>query len=275
MTQEKPVIMDGNAVANRRLSRLAKASAPHTLGIVVATNDAATNSYVSRKRELAERIGWQCRITKLPTTAAQPDIIEAIQGFNRDRTIDGLIVQLPLPKGVNPELVFATVDPRKDADGLHPNNLQALYDGNPHIIPATPRGILELLAAYDLPVSGRKVTVVGQGRLTGHPLSALLEQRGAKVTRADRSTKNLAETTRAADILVVATGNPGLITADMVGKNAVVVDVGINRMKDGVTGDVDFDSVKPKVSAITPVPGGVGPMTVVSLLENVHDLAKN
>lgn len=276
MAERKPTIIDGTTVAARRLDQLRDRTKRRlTLGIITATDDPATRTYVGRKREAAERLGWRCRIVELPPTASQPEVLEAVSAFNDDPAVDAYIVQLPLPDSVDHTAVFSAVDPAKDADGLSAKNLEALYAGQPALVPATPRGILELLEAYDISVSGRKATVVGQGMLTGRPLAALLEQRGAEVTRADQSTGDLGAATRTADILVVATGNIDLITADMVKEGAVVIDVGINQLQVGITGDVDFDSVKRKASAITPVPGGVGPMTVVSLLENVSDIAKN
>lgn len=271
----KAEIIDGTKVAAEHMKRLAeRTEQPLGLGIIVATDNPATEKYVGRKQEAAEKLGWRCDITRLAADATEADVIAAAEAFNADQDVDGYIVQLPLPDGVAQERVFAAVEPTKDADGLSPQNLEHLYAGEPAVVPATPRGILTLLEEYQIPVEGRNVTVVGQGKLTGEPLSALLEQRGAHVTRADKSTADLATATRTADVLVVATGNIDLITADMVKKGAAIIDVGINKLEAGVVGDVDFDGVKGKVSAITPVPGGVGPMTVVSLLENVYDLAQ-
>ncbi|MSU76091.1 bifunctional 5,10-methylenetetrahydrofolate dehydrogenase/5,10-methenyltetrahydrofolate cyclohydrolase [Patescibacteria group bacterium] len=275
MAERKPVIIDGTAIAAKHLKRLAEASdRPLGLGIIVATDNPATETYVGYKQVAAKDLGWRCDTKDLGPTATQTDLIAAAEAFNANKEIDGYIVQLPLPDGVNEREVFATVDAAKDADGLTPENLRRLEAGEPGVIPATPRGILTLLEEYNISIEDRNVTVVGQGKLTGGPLSILLEQRGAKVTRVDRSTADLAAATKSADVLIVATGNVDLITADMVKEGVAIIDVGINKLEDGVTGDVDFEGVKAKASAITPVPGGVGPMTVASLLENVYDLSR-
>lgn len=272
---EKPLVIDGIAVRDRRAAELARKSKKSLcLGIIVATDDAATTRYVSEKEKLAERVGWQTRVTRLPADAAENELLDACTAYNKDSTIDGYIVQLPLPTGVAERAVFATVDPTKDADGLNPENLRRLYAGTPTVIPATPRGILTLLTEYDILIGGRAVTVVGQGKLTGKPLAALLEQRGAVVMRVDKSTGDPGAATRSADIVVAAAGQPGLITGDMVKEGVVVIDVGVNKLATQLVGDVDYAAVSRKAAAITPVPGGVGPMTVISLLENLFDLSQ-
>lgn len=275
MPEQVPQIIDGKATAAKHLKRLAEASSePLGIGIIVATDDPATKRYISGKRLAAEQLGWRCEVTQLGPTASLEEIATACQAFNQNQSIDGYIVQLPLPAGVDSEKVFAAVDVAKDADGLTRTNLDRLYAGAPAIIPATSKGILSLLEDYHIPIAGRTITVVGQGELTGKPLAALLEQKDALVTRADKDTTDLAAATRTADILVVATGNAGLITGEMVKSGVVVIDVGINKSGAGIVGDVDYESVSRKVSAITPVPGGVGPMTVASLLENVYELSQ-
>jgi methylenetetrahydrofolate dehydrogenase (NADP+)/methenyltetrahydrofolate cyclohydrolase len=269
--------IDGTAVAARRLRELAERlnGATPGLGILVATENPATATYVERKQRQAAEVGITARAHHLTPDSTQAEIIAACQRLNQDAAVAGYIVQRPLPEGVDVDTVLAAVAPEKDADGLTPRNLERLYAGEPAVIPATPKGILTLLEAYEIPINGRTVTVVGQGRLTGKPLAALLEQQGATVIRCDKSTADLGAETRKGDIVVVATGQPGLLTAEMVKDGVVVVDVGISRLAGKTVGDVDYEGVSRKAAAITPVPGGVGPMTVVSLLENVAELAHN
>ena len=269
-------IMDGTATAGRRLSALKKRVASYdlTLGIILATDNPATAKYVAAKERQGAEAGIAVYVRRLSADSSEEAIIAVCQELNQDEQIDAYIVQLPLPDGVNPDHALAAVDPTKDADGLSPANLARLYAGDPAVVPATPRGILTLLEAYDISVAGRIITVVGQGRLTGKPLAALLETRGATVIRCDKSTADLAAETRKGEIVVVAAGQPGLITAEMVRDRAVVIDVGVTKLETGTVGDVDYAGVSQKARAITPVPGGVGPMTVVSLLENVAELAE-
>lgn len=269
-------IIDGKAVAAKRLRALAERVAGRKigLGIVVATENPATRNYVAQKQRQAETVGYSVTIRDLESDSSLEQIVSACEELNADDSVDGYIVQLPLPEGVDVDKALVAVAPGKDADGLAPANLKRLYAGEPAVVPATPKGILNLLAAYKIPVAGQKITVVGQGRLAGRPLSALLEQRGARVTRCDKLTKDLPAGTRTADVLIVAAGHPGLITADMVKEGVAVIDVGISQVDGATVGDVDFAAVSKKAAAITPVPGGVGPMTVVSLLENVADLAE-
>lgn len=273
----RPIIIDGKAIAAERTRVLAERVAGQKigLGILVATDDPATAQYVAAKRRQAETIGFSVTIQELSPGSSLKTVTAACEALNTDSSVDGYIVQLPLPEGVDVDQALAAVAPDKDADGLTPANLERLEAGEPSVIPATPKGILSLLEAYKIPVQDRNVTVVGQGRLTGKPLATLLEQRGAIVTRCDKSTPDLPAATRTADLLVVATGQPGLITGDMVKEGAAVIDVGITRIDGEIVGDVDFAEVSKQASAITPVPGGVGPMTVVSLLENVVVLAES
>lgn len=273
---ERATIIDGKAVAERKRAELRERLAGQQvcLGVLVATDNPATANYVEQKRLQAADVGIATKVMSLSPDSTQDQIIAACKSLNHDPAVDGYIVQLPLPDNVDVDSVLTQVDPAKDADGLSPQNLQRLYAGAPGILPATPRGILSLLEAYDVAVDGKTATVVGQGRLTGKPLSALLEQRGATVLRCDKSTADISAETRQADIVVVATGQPGLLQAEMVKAGAVVIDVGISKLAGKTVGDVVYEDVAQKASAITPVPGGVGPMTVVSLLENVSELAE-
>ncbi len=272
-----PVILDGTAAAERRLRRLARRAGTGPgpgLGIIVATDNRATYTYIEQKRRRAEAVGCRVVIDDLGPRATERELLEACARMNRSRRVTGYIVQLPLPRGIDPIRIFAAVDPAKDADGLSPENLGRLYTARPGILPATPKGILELLRDYRIDPKGMHATVVGKGLLTGLPLATLLSHRGATVTSCDKLTKDLSAHTRTADLVITAAGKPGLITARMVRKGAVVVDVGATRVKTRLSGDVDFGGVSKKARAITPVPGGVGPMTVVSLLENVYVLAE-
>ncbi len=273
----EPVILDGTRAAAHRLKRLARRKTVRKpgLGIVVATGNAATHTYIDQKRRRAEEVGYRVTVDDLGPRATKSMLLGACARMNRNRGVTGYIVQLPLPRGIDPLDIFTAVDPAKDADGLTPENLGRLYTDRPGILPATPKGILELLGDYRIGLKGLRATVVGKGLLTGLPLATLLSHRGATVTSCDKHTTDLSAHTRAADLLIVAVGSPGLINARMVARGATVVDVGATRLKTRLSGDVSFASVSRKAGAITPVPGGVGPMTVVSLLENVHELAEN
>lgn len=268
-------LLDGTKTATERKQQLAERLAGTLgLGIIVANSDPATRSYIASKHAAAEGIGMEVTLVDLGGEATQEEVVAACRAFNDDSHITGYIVQLPLPEGVDQMRVFSEIDPSKDADGLTPLNLGFVALGHPRIIPATPKGVLTLLDAYGIELRGTQAVMVGKGLLTGLPLSSLLAHRGATVTLCDSHTPDIAEHTRQAEILISATGVPGLITADMVRENAVVVDIGTVRQEEGLKGDVAFDEVAPKTEAITPVPGGVGPMTVVSLLENVYELSK-
>lgn len=271
------MILDGAKLAASKRTELAAKvtglSFQPGLGIIVATDNPATAAYIARKQAGAEEVGFLTKVTQLSPTATAEEIAAACQEFNADPQITGYIVQLPLPPGIDKLGILAAVDPSKDADGLSPLNLGYLAAGAPRIVPATPRGVLTLLESNDIVLRGRTVAILGKGFLVGAPLSVLLAQRGATVTTCDSKTRNTAFHTLASDIIITAVGVAGLLTADMVTEGAVVVDVGMVKTENGLRGDVDFEPVAAKASAITPVPGGVGPMTVVSLLENVYDLA--
>lgn len=269
------MIIDGKKIAAERQEVLAKKVKNHLcLGIIVATDNQATHTYVRSKQKTAEAVGYRAVIENLGPDATEQTVLAACEKFNQNPDITGYIVQLPLPQGVDPLKVGAAIDPAKDADGLTPTNLGYLFTKQERVLPATPKGILTLLESVGEPVSGREVTVVGKGLLVGLPIAALLSNRGATVTSCDSKTRDLAAHTKAAEILITAVGKPGLITGEMVGNGAVVIDVGTTKLDETLKGDVDFASVEPKAKAITPVPGGVGPMTVISLLENVYELSK-
>ncbi len=255
------------------------------LAVIIVGNDPASETYVASKIKSCSEVGFLSRDLRLPETTTEQELLQAIDDLNRDQTIDGFIVQLPLPKHISEEKIIAAIDPNKDVDGFHPYNVGRLSLGLDTFVSATPAGIIEILERYNIETSGKEVVVVGRSNIVGTPVSLLLSRKAkrgdATVTICHSRTKDLAAVCRRADILVVAIGRAEMITADMVKEGAVVIDVGIHRVastttKSGfkLTGDVDFKTVAAKVSAYTPVPGGVGPMTIVSLLRNTLKAAK-
>lgn len=245
------------------------------LTVILVGKDPASQIYVRRKRETAESIGINSICVTLPQSTTEEELVETIKRFNEDENIDGILVQLPLPSHINTHRIIETIRPDKDVDGFHPENVGRLATGiGRGIIPCTPLGIWLMLKHYNIDVFGKDVVVVGASNIVGKPMSLVfLKDERATVTVCHKNTKDLSFHTKKADILVVAVGKPNLITADMVKEGVVVIDVGINRLENGkIVGDVDFENVKEKSYAITPVPGGVGPMTVVSLLVNTLHL---
>jgi methylenetetrahydrofolate dehydrogenase (NADP+)/methenyltetrahydrofolate cyclohydrolase len=245
------------------------------LAVILVGDDPASQIYVRNKKRAADEVGINSRDYLFPQGCTQAELLETIAGINRDRSIHGVLLQLPLPKGMDEDQAVAAIAPEKDADGLHPTNLGQLLAGKPGAIPCTPAGCIEILDHYGIPIEGAEAVVVGRSRLVGKPLAQLLLARHATVTMCHTRTRDLAGHCRRADILCVAAGRPGVITGDMVRDGAVVIDVGVNRLPTGkVTGDVQFDSVSPKARAITPVPGGVGPMTIAMLMRNTARAAR-
>lgn len=274
------LILDGKAVAAQVKEEVSAevASLPYQPGLatVLVGDDPASHTYVRGKRSDAEQVGIHSIHHELPATTPQGEVESLIDDLNRDHAVDGILVQLPLPPGLDGEAVVRRIDPDKDVDGLHPYNLGLLVLGRRGLRPCTPSGVLRILDHYGISTVGVRAVVVGRSFLVGRPLALMLSERGADatVTVAHSRTEDLAEMTRSGDILVAAAGAARLITADHVGKGAVVVDVGITRTDDGLVGDVDFDSVVEVASAITPVPGGVGPMTRAMLLANTLTAAR-
>jgi methylenetetrahydrofolate dehydrogenase (NADP+)/methenyltetrahydrofolate cyclohydrolase len=267
-------LIDGVAVARERAETLKQRLAPNvTLGIILATDNAATKRYVAAKQKVADTLGVSLRVESLGATATKAEIIAACSRFNKDTGITAYIVQLPLPDSVEPRAIFAAVDPAKDADGLTATHLGKMVAGSSTVLPATARGVLSLLDHYGVPLTGATVTVIGRGMLAGLPCAIALGHRGATVTSCDTHTQDLVAATRGADIVVSAAGHPGLLTARMVKPGAVVIDIGTTQVGDALVGDVVFDDVRKVAGLISPVPGGVGPLTVISLFENLHDLA--
>lgn len=293
-----PIIIDGKStaaaikaeIAEKVAARVAQGKrAPHLAAILVG-HDGGSETYVASKIKACAECGFGSTLIRLestPDAPLKPDVLMAeIEKLNANPEIDGFIVQLPLPKHIDEQAVIEAIDPAKDVDGFHPVNVGRQSVGLPCFHSATPAGIVELLHRHGISPAGKRVVIIGRSNIVGKPLAAMLMQKGAKadatVTVCHSHTPNLAEITRSADIVVAAIGRPGFVTADMVSDGAVVVDVGTTRVPDAtrksgfrLRGDVDYDAVAPKCSAITPVPGGVGPMTIVSLMLNTLQAAEN
>lgn len=276
-------ILSGREVAEvvraevaERVAALAAAGKSVGLATVLIGDDPASKIYVANKHKAAQAAGMISIDRHLPATVAQEEVEALVHGLNLDDQVDGMIVQLPLPEGLDGDRAVLAIDPAKDADGLHPYNLGMLMLGRTTVVPATPSGIMRILEHYEIETEGKYAVVVGRSFLVGRPISLLLAAKGADatVTMAHSRTKPLEAVTRTADILVVAAGQPGLIGPDAVKPGAVVIDVGTNRTDEGLVGDVDFAAVSEVAGAITPVPGGVGPMTIASLLANTVEAAE-
>jgi methylenetetrahydrofolate dehydrogenase (NADP+)/methenyltetrahydrofolate cyclohydrolase len=268
--------MDGKALAERvRAEVKEEVSALGELGLatVLVGEDAASQIYIRRKHEAAEEVGIQSTDVRLPDDTTQDDLLERIAELNGDSSVHGILVQLPLPDQLDEAAIIRAVDPAKDVDGLHPLNAGQLYLGRPTLVPATPVGIMALLAEYDIELTGARAVVVGRSDIVGKPVAHLLLQQHATVTICHSRTRDLARETLDADVLVVAVGHSALVTADMVKVGATVVDVGMNRTEAGLTGDVD-PAAMDVAGHMTPVPGGVGPMTIASLLANTVRAAR-
>ena len=284
-------ILDGKGMAAELRAEIAgavadmKASTGRApgLAVVLVGDDPASRSYVTAKGKACAAAGIRSREIALPATAAREEILAAVRALNADDEIDGILVQLPLPDAAIEREVIEAIDPAKDVDGFHPANVGRLVLGLPSFVPCTPSGVLEILRRAGVPLAGASVVVIGRSQIVGRPLSILLSQKGvdATVTLCHTRTKDLARFTREADIVVAAAGRPRTVTADMVRPGAVVIDVGVNRVPDPskasghrLAGDVDFEAVASKAAAITPVPGGVGPMTIAMLLRNTVEAAR-
>jgi len=251
---------------------------PHLAAVLVG-NDGASLTYIGSKVRSCEQVGFQSTLVRLEESISEEALLEEIAKLNADPSIDGYIVQLPLPKHINEERILMAVDPVKDVDGFHPSNFGKMALEMQAFIPATPFGIVELLKRYELDIQGKECVVIGRSHIVGRPISILLSQKGvvgnATVTLTHSRSKNIEQLTRKADIVISALGIPEFLKADMVKDGAIIIDVGITRVADDthpkgylIKGDVDFDEVAPKASYITPVPGGVGPMTIAMLLKN-------
>lgn len=245
------------------------------LAVILVGEDPASQVYVRNKERAANNIGMYSVVYRLPETTSEADLITKIEELNHDDKVHGILVQLPLPKHINEDLVLDTIDPAKDVDGFHPMNLGNLFAGKPTMIPCTPAGIMELIKLSGIDLAGKNAVIIGRSNIVGKPMAHLLLQANATVTICHSKTKDLPKVAKQADVLVVAIGRANFVTADFVKEGAVVIDVGINRDENNkLTGDVKFDEVAPLTSYITPVPGGVGPMTITMLMRQTIDAAK-
>lgn len=278
------MLIDGRAVAKEinantaeRVKRLANDGIIPGLAVILVGEDQASKIYTRMKDKKAKELGIHSVLSVYPDDVRQDELLHDIRRFNEDETINGILIQEPLPKHLDGSVLLNAIDPRKDVDGFHPFNIGCLYANANENYPVscTPRGIMSLLKHYQVQLEGAHAVVVGRSIIVGKPMAALLDNANATVTVVNRHTKNLSEITKQADILIVATGVKHLVTGEMVKKGAVVIDVGIHRLADkSLTGDVDFESVAPVAGLITPVPGGVGPMTIATLMEQTVDLTE-
>lgn len=286
-------LLDGKKLSDEILTEIAQEVAvlkaegkktPHLAAILVG-NDGASETYVASKVRNCEKVGFDSTLIRLEADISEKELLEKIEELNQSKEIDGFIVQLPLPKHINEEKITLAIHPDKDVDGFHPQNIGKMVLGLPTYLPATPNGVMEMLKRYNIDTVGKKCVVLGRSNIVGTPMSILMSRAtdpgNATVTICHSKTQNLAEITKEADILIVAIGRPEFITGDMVKTGATLVDVGIHRISDStkksgfrLVGDVKFDEVAPKTSFITPVPGGVGLMTICSLLQNTLKSAK-
>lgn len=275
-------IIDGKQIAKEvraeiaaECAELKKKGIVPGLAVVIVGTDPASQVYVRNKKKACEEVGFRSEVFELPEETTEEELLALVKKLNEDVNIHGILVQLPLPKHLDDEVIIANIDPKKDVDAFHPSNVGKIMIGNYDFLPCTPAGVMVLLEKSGIDVSGKECVVVGRSNIVGKPQAMLLLHANGTVTICHSRTKDLAEVTRRADILVVAIGKADFITGDMVKDGAVVIDVGMNRKADGkLTGDVDFATVEPKASYITPVPGGVGPMTITMLLRNTLTSAK-
>ena len=269
-------IIDGKELSKKlkeqmkdRVAQMRQQGIVPKLVVVLVGNNSASEVYVRNKHKACGEVGIESEVIKMPEETTQQELLDVVKGLNEDRTVDGILVQLPLPGQINEKVVLRSILPEKDVDGFHPVNVGLLSIGGDCYAPATPSGIIAMFKEYGIEIAGKHCVIIGRSNIVGKPMAALLLRHNATVTVCHSKTQNLGELTRQADIVIVATGHRHTLTADMVKEGAVVIDVGMNRNELGkLCGDVDFDEVKEKASFITPVPGGVGPMTITELLEN-------
>lgn len=276
--------LDGRVVSDFLLSqvkeeieKLKAAGAPPKLVVIVVGNNPASQVYVGKKEEACAKVGMLSERMSLPDTISQDELLEKIEELNEDETVTGMIVQLPLPRGVDAAKVIKAINPYKDVDGFHAYNVGKMFLSKDFedMAPCTPKGITKILDYYKIDVGGLDCVVIGRSNIVGKPMAMMLLNRDATVTCCHSRTRNLLKYTKDADVIVVAVGKANFLTADMVKEGAIVIDVGMNRLENGkLAGDADYESLKDKVAAITPVPGGVGPMTVACLLSNTVTAAK-
>ncbi|HEL9629073.1 TPA: bifunctional methylenetetrahydrofolate dehydrogenase/methenyltetrahydrofolate cyclohydrolase [Streptococcus suis] len=273
-------VIDGKALAVKMQTALAEKTAQLKeekglvpgLVVILVGEDPASQVYVRNKERSALAAGFKSEVVRVPASISEEELLELIDGYNQDDAWHGILVQLPLPAHINEEKVLLAIDPDKDVDGFHPTNMGKFWSGHPVMIPSTPAGIMEMFKEYQIDLEGKTALVIGRSNIVGKPMAQLLLDANATVTIAHSRTKNLAELARQADILVVAIGRGHFVTKEFVKPGAVVIDVGMNRDDNGkLIGDVKYDEVAEVVSHITPVPGGVGPMTITMLMEQTYE----
>ena len=272
------VLIDGKKISaqvkDECKERVAKENMNVTLAVIQVGNDPASTVYVGNKKKACEYVGIHSLSYELSEETTEEELLALVEKLNADDTVNGILVQLPLPSHINEDKVIQTISPKKDVDGFHPQSVGALSIGQPGFVSCTPAGIIQLLKRSGVVIDGKECVIVGRSNIVGKPMAMLMLRENATVTVCHSHTKDLKEVTKRADILIVAIGKPKMITADYVKEGAVVIDVGINRDEEGkLCGDVDFDQVKDKVGMITPVPGGVGPMTITMLMEQTYQAA--
>ncbi len=275
------ILIDGRMVAKKwkdyaaqRTQRLIEKGVTPHLAVILVGENAASQVYVRNKENACIHAGIRSTIIRLPEVCTQDELENAVLSLNEDESVHGILVQLPLPKGLDEARVLALIDPDKDVDGFHAMNSGRLMNGQPSFVPCTPLGVMKLLEAYQIPTRGKHAVIIGRSNIVGKPMAMLLLAADATVTICHSKTANLAEITRQADILVAAVGKPNFVTGDMIKQGAAVIDVGINRVDDGLVGDVHAEQAEKVASYLTPVPGGVGQMTIAMLLSNTLDAAE-
>ena len=275
------ILIDGRTVAKKwkdyaaqRAQRLIEKGVTPHLAVILVGENAASQVYVRNKENACIHAGIRSTIIRLPEVCTQEELENAVLSLNKDESVHGILVQLPLPKGLDEARVLALIDPDKDVDGFHAMNSGRLMNGQPSFVPCTPLGVMKLLEAYQIPTRGKHAVIIGRSNIVGKPMAMLLLAADATVTICHSKTANLAEITRQADILVAAVGKPNFVTGDMIKQGAAVIDVGINRVDDGLVGDVHAEQAEKVASYLTPVPGGVGQMTIAMLLSNTLDAAE-
>lgn len=276
------IIIDGKKVSAQvkeqvriETEELVKKGIKPGLAVIIVGDDPASRVYVNNKKKACEKVGFLSKEFALPATTTQEELLSLVKELNEDKEINGILCQLPLPNGLDEKAVIEAISPLKDVDAFHASNVGKIMIGDYDFLPCTPAGVMEMLHSYNIPVEGKECVVIGRSNIVGKPMAMLLLHENGTVTITHSRTKNLKEVTKRADILVAAIGKPKLVTADMVKEGAVVIDVGMDRDENGkLCGDVDFENVKEKCFAITPVPGGVGPMTIAVLMKNTLKACK-
>ena len=276
------IIIDGKKVSAQvkeqvriETEELVKKGIKPGLAVIIVGDDPASRVYVNNKKKACEKVGFLSKEFALPATTTQEELLALVNELNEDKEINGILCQLPLPNGLDEKAVIEAISPLKDVDAFHASNVGKIMIGDYDFLPCTPAGVMEMLHSYNIPVEGKECVVIGRSNIVGKPMAMLLLHENGTVTITHSRTKNLKEVTKRADILVAAIGKPKFVTADMVKEGAVVIDVGMDRDENGkLCGDVDFENVKEKCSAITPVPGGVGPMTIAVLMKNTLKACK-